>query len=328
MRKAITALGLALSVALAGCGGDGSKSEKKTAAPPAQSQTAETGSGSLWVTTADSGEVYKVNPGTGKVEATIKVGEYPADVAVSNDAVWVANATPGDVSRIDPATNKVTATIDTEDARGLAVADDAIWVSRISSDPASVISINPADNTLGDPIPTGGDRQPESLAWDNGVLYAEETYAGGLMRIDTASKEIEHLKLDQVVTDVDVRDGQVYVAGEDAVFQVDPASMKVSKEFKEEERPWALAPDETSNSFWVALQSPTVKKLDLDQGAFASTKGDLGSDDQPYDIAFAGGSVWVVDEGGKLYQVDPASLTVKKTIQIPGASGAAAIAVG
>ena len=51
-------------------------------------------------------------------------------MAVGEAAVWVANAAEGSVSRIDPATNEVDATIPVGNRlAGLAVAEDAIWVS-------------------------------------------------------------------------------------------------------------------------------------------------------------------------------------------------------
>jgi YVTN family beta-propeller protein len=47
------------------------------------------GDGTLWVANSGDGTVMRIDPDTGKVVATIKVGGAPIGIAVSNDLVWV-----------------------------------------------------------------------------------------------------------------------------------------------------------------------------------------------------------------------------------------------
>ncbi|HSL28569.1 MAG TPA: hypothetical protein VK900_05165 [Anaerolineales bacterium] len=50
-------------------------------------------------------------PKAGERQATIPVGDQPADLAFGEEAIWVANAGSGTVTRIDPQTNTVVAEI-------------------------------------------------------------------------------------------------------------------------------------------------------------------------------------------------------------------------
>ncbi len=65
----------------------------------------------VWIADYDTSLVYRVDPTTLDVVATIPVGTNPLGVAVADGAVWVTNIHGGSVSRIDPATNQVVATI-------------------------------------------------------------------------------------------------------------------------------------------------------------------------------------------------------------------------
>jgi DNA-binding beta-propeller fold protein YncE len=62
--------------------------------------------GELWVTTTDT--VLRLDPGTGRVLARIRVGGTPADIASGPDGlVWVTDKERSLVFRLDPAGNRV-----------------------------------------------------------------------------------------------------------------------------------------------------------------------------------------------------------------------------
>jgi YVTN family beta-propeller protein len=65
----------------------------------------------VWVTAQLADAVARVDPATNRIVATIRVGREPMAVAVGRNAVWVANALDRTLSRIDPRTNRVTATV-------------------------------------------------------------------------------------------------------------------------------------------------------------------------------------------------------------------------
>jgi virginiamycin B lyase len=69
------------------------------------------GEGAVWVTGAIENVVLHIDPRDNKVVARIPVGRGSNGVAAAGGSVWVANEVDGTVSRIDPRTNKVEATI-------------------------------------------------------------------------------------------------------------------------------------------------------------------------------------------------------------------------
>ena len=65
------------------------------------------GLGSLWITYAATGRVYRVDPTTGRTVASIKVGPYPQALTFAAGNVWVADREDGAVREVDPQTNRV-----------------------------------------------------------------------------------------------------------------------------------------------------------------------------------------------------------------------------
>jgi YVTN family beta-propeller protein len=68
------------------------------------------GLGSLWVS-SEAGTVYRVDPATMTVQATVIVGENPLASAWTSGKLWVPNIDSSTVSVVDPASAKVERTI-------------------------------------------------------------------------------------------------------------------------------------------------------------------------------------------------------------------------
>ena len=68
----------------------------------------------VWVTAQLADVVARIDPATNRIVETIKVGREPMAVAIGSNAVWVANALDDTLSRIDPRTNRVTGTVSTD----------------------------------------------------------------------------------------------------------------------------------------------------------------------------------------------------------------------
>jgi DNA-binding beta-propeller fold protein YncE len=66
------------------------------------------GEGALWVVSAGSKTVQKVDPATNTAVVTTKLGEAPGFLAAGEGAVWVQEQGDGTVARIDPATGTIT----------------------------------------------------------------------------------------------------------------------------------------------------------------------------------------------------------------------------
>jgi YVTN family beta-propeller protein len=69
------------------------------------------GEGAVWVTGQIENVVLRVDPRDGRVVAQIPVGRGGSGIAAADGSVWVANEFDGTVSRIDPRTNRVVVTI-------------------------------------------------------------------------------------------------------------------------------------------------------------------------------------------------------------------------
>jgi virginiamycin B lyase len=88
------------------------------------------GEGSVWVLNRGDGTVSRVAAATGKVEATIRVADGPADgeLAAGAGAVWVS--LPGmPIVRIDPRTNRVVQRFTGDGGGAILVAHGSVWVN-------------------------------------------------------------------------------------------------------------------------------------------------------------------------------------------------------
>ncbi len=84
----------------------------------------------MWVSDETGDRVFRVDPQSDQVTASINVGTGPTAIAAGFGSVWVANSLDGTVSRIDPQTNSVTATVAVGDgAGGIAVGAGGVWVA-------------------------------------------------------------------------------------------------------------------------------------------------------------------------------------------------------
>ena len=105
------------------------------------------GQGSVWVTSGrDGGPVYRIDPRTDRVTATVNVGGSVIGIAAGGGWVWVTRVTAasgsGEVLRIDPNSNRVTGTPITvgPGPAQLSVGSGAVWVQNTS--PTSVMRID------------------------------------------------------------------------------------------------------------------------------------------------------------------------------------------
>jgi YVTN family beta-propeller protein len=114
------------------------------------------GEDAVWVlgysTFSDRAAVFRIDPRTNAITATIPVSSRPWGVAVGEGGVWVASAPDhtgcqGTLSRIDPRTNRVVAKITVGySPLGVAVGGGSIWVPN-SSD-GTISRIDPGTNQV------------------------------------------------------------------------------------------------------------------------------------------------------------------------------------
>lgn len=92
------------------------------------------GKNALWVTSVN-GKLFRVDPATTSFVAEIPLGDYSFDVEVSGDGVWATSEVDSPESythrltHVNPATNSVTSSVEVENVSGLALGDDAVWLT-------------------------------------------------------------------------------------------------------------------------------------------------------------------------------------------------------
>ncbi len=81
---------------------------------PSAPKDVAVGAGGVWVSSQLDDTLMRIDPATNSVSATVPVGRGASGVGVGLGSVWVANTVDGTVSRIDPRTVEVTETIDVD----------------------------------------------------------------------------------------------------------------------------------------------------------------------------------------------------------------------
>jgi len=185
---ATVAVGLLVTIAIAGrVGPGGSEPSRQPSAPATQAPPATTaprsavvatigtggfpygmafGAGSLWVAGGD--HVSRIDPSGNRMEATIPLGTGsghaavgPSGLAFGAGAVWVPIAVPGAVWRIDPASNRVAARISLggplREAISVSATRGAVWVaSRGEGERGVLLRVDPARQRVVAEIPLDG----------------------------------------------------------------------------------------------------------------------------------------------------------------------------
>lgn len=138
------------------------------------------GFGSLWVTSASTGVVSRLDPESGTVQAEI-AGAPGIFLAVGEGAVWVLDNEAGTVHRIDPTTNTLAATIPVDvkvHGGDIAVGHGSVWVRASDS---LVARVDPGTDTVTERY--GFQSGSGSVAADDHALWVSEHDTTSVWRI-------------------------------------------------------------------------------------------------------------------------------------------------
>jgi DNA-binding beta-propeller fold protein YncE/predicted Ser/Thr protein kinase len=114
------------------------------------------GAGGLWVSSATTGTVRRIDLGTLAVGPPILAGRGPAGVTVGHGLVWVANGRSTTVTRVDPATHSILGdSIQVgEQPGGIDAGTEAVWVASASDDSVTRLDLA-SGNPIGSPVAVG-----------------------------------------------------------------------------------------------------------------------------------------------------------------------------
>jgi ABC-type transport system substrate-binding protein/DNA-binding SARP family transcriptional activator/DNA-binding beta-propeller fold protein YncE len=234
------------------------------------------GAGRVWVTNGADGTVTRIDPEAGHVDQTLKVGSSPAGIAAGAGAIWVANALDGSVARIDPRAGQVVQTVQVG-RRPVALAVGAGAVWIADADGDALV---PLDRRTGVPrrrIQLSS--SPAGLGVGFGSVWVAEPLARKLVRIDPRDGST------QAEIAVGAGAGPVAV-GADAV--------------------------------WVVNRlDGTLSRIDPQRDGVASTVA-VGA--APAGVVAGRGGVWVAEEGGgQLVSADPGTGAVRRRYMVGAA---------
>ena len=253
--------------------------------------SAASGDGSLWVTSPESGMLYRVDPSSAAVEATVQIGDGAGAVAVDGPDVWVTNTLEGTVSRVSATTDTVVETVGVgSEPSGLAVGDGAVWVA------------DSAGNALSEVNPTTGQVTNEPLVLAPfGVAVGERSVwvtnpgSDEVTRLAAAGAPPVEISVGSGPTAVIFAFGSAWVANglDSTVSRIDPATDSVDATIAVGDGPDALTV--AGGSLWVANRlSSTLSRIDPASDSVSAT---LPVGASPLALAAWGRRVWAATGG-------------------------------
>jgi virginiamycin B lyase len=122
--------------------------------------------GSIWVTATTKGSLYKVDPQTNNIAATVAIESGARFLTSGEDSIWVLNYLDGKVRRVDAHSGNVLAAIATMAIGGggdIATGGGFVWVT---TPRVPVIKIDPQTNTV-----AGSFRAPVGKSMGDAIRY-------------------------------------------------------------------------------------------------------------------------------------------------------------
>jgi DNA-binding beta-propeller fold protein YncE/predicted Ser/Thr protein kinase len=125
-------------------------------APHAAPLRLAVGAGGLWVSSASTGTVRRIDLGTLAVGPPILAGRGPAGVTVGHGLVWVANSRSATVTRVDPSTHSILGDPIPvgEQPGGIDTGTEAVWVASAADNSVTRLDLASGD-PIGSPISVG-----------------------------------------------------------------------------------------------------------------------------------------------------------------------------
>ncbi|MEO8097015.1 MAG: hypothetical protein ABI811_04895 [Acidobacteriota bacterium] len=144
---------------------------------------------SVWVANCGNGTVVRMEPKTGKIEATLNVGAASArtGVAATSDSVWVFSDEKTTLSRIDPESNSVIGEVRLPSGcNQMLFGETSLWVTCPTED--KLLRINPSTNLVEQRITVAG--KPSSVAVGEGSVWVLGLKDGKIDRIDPKTNKV------------------------------------------------------------------------------------------------------------------------------------------
>ncbi len=141
------------------------------------------GAGGLWVTSASTGAVRRIDLSTTRPAPPIAVGRGPAGVTVAHGLVWVANSRGDTVSKVDPSIGQVLGDPIEVGGRpgGIDAGTTTVWVASAAEDAVTRIDLESGERS-GAPIQVGS--EPGAVAVGESAVWVADNGEGAVTRIE------------------------------------------------------------------------------------------------------------------------------------------------
>jgi streptogramin lyase/predicted Ser/Thr protein kinase len=151
--------------------------------PRAKPLRLATGAGGLWVSSASTGAVQRIDLRSFAEGKPIAVGRHPAGITVAAGLVWVADARSGAVTRVDPSLRAVSgAPIAVgEGPGGIDAGSSALWVTLAPEDAVRRLDL-PSGEPDGGPIGVGP--EPSAIAVGTTAVWVVDDGDGSVTRVE------------------------------------------------------------------------------------------------------------------------------------------------
>jgi DNA-binding beta-propeller fold protein YncE/predicted Ser/Thr protein kinase len=161
----------------------GARIVKRGLHPQAAPLRLAVGAGGLWVSSATTGTVRRIDLGTLAVGPAILAGRGPAGVTVGQGLVWVANSRSTTVTRVDPATHSTLGDpIEVgERPGGIDAGTSAVWVASAADDSVSRIDLASGE-LIGGPVEVGD--EPGAVVVGEEAVWVANNGDGTVTRIE------------------------------------------------------------------------------------------------------------------------------------------------
>jgi glutamine cyclotransferase len=301
--RRLTPLLVALA-ALALSAGDASSASRTVIHTPVFPAAIAPAFGSIWVITHRGGSLYRIDPRTNKVLATINVADALCFVPASGAGkLWVSGCDEGNGSlngftyEVDPTTDHVVGRIPGQDP---SFGDGSVWTAHEKS----VYRIDPVSRLVLAKIPVPGANPQSVSGWTiGGIAYGSvwATTDTTAVRISTTTDTVTN-----VIPLPDIGNA-VFATGYIGPSPIATADGKV----------------------WL-VQYPGLYQIDPLTSIAQATAVHVGPFDQWGDASIVAndGSLWLRTTDSQVVRVNPATATVLQRYPAAGAGGGVAVASG
>jgi len=165
------------------------------------------GAGSLWISMPEAGEILRLDPTTGEVQARIEMF-IPDVLEFGEDALWVTGA--GRIARVDPATNRLS--FEPKELafdRFLAQIEFSGGHAWTADEEQGIVWKVDRNGRVAGTYETGAGARP--LAFADGMMWVGNQDAGTISAIDVVTGAITNHEVGHSITAIAAGEGQVLV---------------------------------------------------------------------------------------------------------------------